>query len=574
MGCVVSNTQSNHKGQKITKESPGTNLYFDQTKSNNIIIEEVQATNIEHNKQSKYNAYYAYGRNCKSKILFTDDGNLIYSVAAMGIILDPSTNRQTIFGADLISNKKQHDNEIWCINLSKDRDKVITGQRGPNPKVFIWSSSTASFISKYEILGDSQGITVCTLSIDDKFLAFISKEDKDVLHLIDRTDGKLLWKKLIEQVLSIEWGSNKNFITCSNNDIMFWSTDNKESNTIKELKDPSICCVGSDGKGMYYGGGVYGSICLFMQCSFIRRINHIHNGKVTVILVRDEKVVSAGEDKKVVVRSKDAEITLYMFTYKSIPNTVDIMGDCLVVGDDKGEITLYQNTRETANWINNYKVKAFTIANNFLITINEENIIIIWDYYQCKAVIAAKLNALEDGEYNNICYNKKTEELAIGLSSGGVYIKDFKNIAGNKKILRDSNMSIESIKYSPSGSTLAVGGKDTILYIYAVPSYKLIKSFTVHSSPIVTLDWTSDDVYVCSLGEDGELIYWDIEKQEQDKEANTKTLQWNTNTCTLRASMKSSSINDVVKSKEGKLIAVSESVVKVLSSGVEEVSLR
>ena len=68
--------------------------------------------------------------------------------AALGVILDPSSNTQKFFGGgqvDLRSKKVSNDNEhhtddITALSISQDRAFAATGQRGSAPVAFLWDA--------------------------------------------------------------------------------------------------------------------------------------------------------------------------------------------------------------------------------------------------------------------------------------------------------------------------------------------------------------------------------------------------------------------------------------------------
>lgn len=72
----------------------------------------------------------------------------VYYAGCVGIILDPKENTQKFFGGGEVESEKNnmkndklnHNDDIECIAMTKDRKTAVTGQRGPNPTLFTWNA--------------------------------------------------------------------------------------------------------------------------------------------------------------------------------------------------------------------------------------------------------------------------------------------------------------------------------------------------------------------------------------------------------------------------------------------------
>jgi microtubule-associated protein-like 1/2 len=73
------------------------------------------------------------------------------------------------------------------------------------------------------------------------------------------------------------------------------------------------------------------------------------------------------------------------------------------------------------------------------------------------------------------------------------------------------------VKFSPDGTLLAVGCHDDCLYLFDVdpkkPDKQVIQQRAVlfgHESEVSSFDFNTDSTLLRSIGEAGELRYWDI----------------------------------------------------------------
>ena len=78
---------------------------------------------------------------------------------------------------------------------------------------------------------------------------------------------------------------------------------------------------------------------------------------------------------------------------------------------------------------------------------------------------------------------------------------------------------VMDLKYSPSGSHLAIALRDNNIYIYQISSesnlesdYKLMSVMKGHTSMVTNIDWSADSVFLQSTGGDAELLYWQVRR--------------------------------------------------------------
>lgn len=120
------------------------------------------------------------------------------------------------------------------------------------------------------------------------------------------------------------------------------------------------------------------------------------------------------------------------------------------------------------------------------------------------------------------------DELAIGMSNGELLIvgyhelkvlvkKTIKSHTGSTVdlhgggVLNGGASCISQLKYCPKGNFLAVGAKDTFVYIYDLyDNYKRLHVCEGHSSAVTQLTWSVDGDLLQSNASDGEVLHWSV----------------------------------------------------------------
>eukprot|EP00826_Nyctotherus_ovalis_P040247 TRINITY_DN3944_c0_g1_i25.p1 TRINITY_DN3944_c0_g1~~TRINITY_DN3944_c0_g1_i25.p1 ORF type:complete len:639 (-),score=140.57 TRINITY_DN3944_c0_g1_i25:288-2204(-) len=534
-----------------------------------------------------YAAHYVYGYNghfFRNNLFFTADKNIVYPVAAMGVILNPANNNQGFFGSCSIAYAdRQHDDDITCLSISKDRRKVASGQAGKKPKLFVWRADTGEYVGRY-LLADpnARGVAVCSFSHNAESIALIDFSMERVVHVVDER-GNLLWKKPVGMsvVAGIRWRSDNSFAVCGRGKVWFWNTETKEATEGVGLGTEVVTCIDFSSENECYAGSVLGTIYAFKGFSVSEKINEAHKGKINTLAVHNTDLVTGGEDMKVIVRNVNTLAVSYEIRCHTIPRGVDFSDLLVVVGDNRGGITLYKNKLEVAVWLGHHsgEVCGLDANDDIIVTTGEDNKVIVWDYHKCKAVAVGNIstkpgNSVEGEEYSDsqcsraVCINVKNEEVAIGANNGEVHIRDLCEISKDKKVLACGKQEIGCLRYSPNDNMLAVGTYDNTVYIYTVPEYNLKSKHKHHLSPVISIDWSVNEKYLRSLDENFGMVFWDMVSSNKDKNGlvNTKDIEWDTQSCKAGWSVQGiyppkapkSFIRGVDKSRDNELLATGD----------------
>ncbi len=535
---------------------------------------------------------YGYrGFDCKQNLFFTSEGNLVYHIAALGIIMDPVRNVQKFFGGrPRGKDASQHDDDIMCLAVSPDGKLAATGQMGAKPKLFVWSTATGEFVCKYILSGrGATGIKTCTFSPDGQCVALVDMSADHELHVIRADSGESLWDSPCPcgktEIYAVGWGPDNSIVTCGNKSVRFWNLETRDSRGGSGFGAQAIYAVSFDDRGKCYTGAQDGTIYVFKDAKVVQKLPNAHKGIITVVLWREGKLITAGQDQRVVVRDSDLSI-LGEVHADAVPRSADVKGDLLLVGNLRGTITLYEKFVYKNCWLghNEGEVWGLDVTEDKIITSGDDNKLMVWDYRKRKAVSTVTVNEIPGGKRPSnagtksklddnqcaraVCYNPKTQEIALAANSGEVSIRDLATPDNVKRKLRCGERWIETVRYSPDGQLLAVGTHDNSVFVFSVPGYKFKRRLAAHASSVICLDWTKDGKYMRSLGEDFDLIFWKVPElvQEEAGATVTRDMEWDTQTVKLGwhvrgiypAGVDKTHVNCAGKSHDGRLIVTGD----------------
>eukprot|EP01017_Pseudomicrothorax_dubius_P042573 TRINITY_DN6973_c0_g1_i5.p1 TRINITY_DN6973_c0_g1~~TRINITY_DN6973_c0_g1_i5.p1 ORF type:complete len:396 (-),score=106.64 TRINITY_DN6973_c0_g1_i5:60-1247(-) len=102
---------------------------------------------------------YVHGyrtKDCRNNLRYLRNGNIVYNAAALGIVMDVHTNTQRFFD--------KHADDVTAIDLHPDGEHVATGELGPKPTIYVWSTQTMQV--KFSLKGGIiKGIAALAFSV-------------------------------------------------------------------------------------------------------------------------------------------------------------------------------------------------------------------------------------------------------------------------------------------------------------------------------------------------------------------------------------------------------------------------
>jgi len=175
--------------------------------------------------------------------------------------------------------------------------------------------------------------------------------------------------------------------------------------------------------------------------------------------------------------------------------------------------------------------------------------------------------------------------VVVGVNTGRIHIFDAKsnpmvkrntinlNKYGQRKVTNQEDNWIQTMKFNPDGTVLAVGTHGMVIVLLdATDGYKFGQRLKAHKAPIAHLDWSVDGCFIQSVCIAYELLFHKInfENLKASKHCPSakvvKNVEWATQECTFgwpvqgifSSSEDSISVNICDKSPDGKLIVTGD----------------
>ncbi|KAI4583524.1 hypothetical protein MJG53_008737 [Ovis ammon polii x Ovis aries] len=117
-----------------------------------------QETQLTYRRQVIFITTYR-GYDCRSNLFYTQIGEIVYHVAAVGVIYNRQQNTQRFYLG--------HDDDILCLAVHPLKDYVATGQVGRDPSIHIWDTET---IKPLSILKGYHQYGVCAVDFSGALL--------------------------------------------------------------------------------------------------------------------------------------------------------------------------------------------------------------------------------------------------------------------------------------------------------------------------------------------------------------------------------------------------------------------
>lgn len=123
--------------------------------------------------------------------------------AALGVILDPTSNTQKFFGGGMVNNTAKnvandeacHTDDITAITISNDRRYAASGQVGSAPTVFVWNAVTGEKKQRIKLGKGARGVNAIAMSNDMKYVAFVDLHNDHNVYVYEVESGALVMKE-------------------------------------------------------------------------------------------------------------------------------------------------------------------------------------------------------------------------------------------------------------------------------------------------------------------------------------------------------------------------------------------
>ena len=466
---------------------------------------------------------YGYrGHQCRSNCHFNEEGNVVYFVAATGIVYSRQSQKQSFY--------LHHNDDILCLSMHPNKRLVASGETGKSPSVCIWDSTTMKTISVLKKEGTHThgvgsvsfspcGGRVLSVGIDPKSLVAIWEwENARQLCVVNGHTDRIFDSCFLPN-------SDASFVTVGVKHIKVW---NVMGNTLKSQRgifgekgalQTVLCCCRENETGRVLTGTMDGSIYAWNGNELEVALASIAPGPIYSIISHEEGYVAAGKFGYILMLNNDlesvVELSLGDFDEglaSSYIRSVSIAGGSeLLIATAQSEVVLINIEDESLTWITRAHAEGelwglgVHPTEPLAVTASDDKSFRIWNLETHETVSVGYLET----EARSCCFSPDGASVAVGMKTGQVQIFNVEDMSELVKI-SDRKQARHCCAYSPSGEFLAVGSNDNRVDIYAAgDDYSRVGVGTKASSFITQVDWSAASDFVAACDGAGERLVYD-----------------------------------------------------------------
>lgn len=459
-------------------------------------------------KGVKLNFVFGYrGYDCRNNLFYTQSGEIVYHVAAVGIVYKKETHSQRFYLG--------HDDDILCLTLHPIKDLVASGQVGRDAAIHIWDAEKLEAVS---ILKGQHERGVCALdfSADGKKLGSVGLDENHCIVIWDWRRGEKLatTRAHKDKIFELRWDSNHvdKLVTVGVRHLKFWTqaggglTGKRGTFGDKAKADTMLCITYPKTPGVCVSGGSTGFVYIWNNEN-LKGTVQAHQGPVFAIHALEKGYVSGGKDGTVCLW--DESMSRCLKSYKlnkaslapgqtkevlvhDLPpiRAVTLGQGKILVGTKNGEIceidksgpitSLVQGHCEGEIWGLCHHPSALISA-----TVSDDKTLRVWDLQKYLLIKSRKF--AKPGRC--VAFSTDGKAIAVGFNDGSFVVVNF-NTLEDIISFHHRKEEISDLKFSPGeGKYLAVASHDNFVDIYNVLSNNRVGICKGASSYITHLDW-------------------------------------------------------------------------------------
>ncbi|CAF3520544.1 unnamed protein product [Rotaria sp. Silwood1] len=495
---------------------------------------------------------YAFGYrgyDCRDNVFSLKNGEIVYHVAALGIVLNTELNQQRFYNC--------HTDDILCLTVSTDMKLVATGQIGRDPPIHVWDPvemQTSSILRGQH----DRGICAIGFSRNGKFLASVGLDDYYTIVIWNWKKGEKIASQRghNEKIFCLRWNPHEDdrFVTVGVKHIKFWTQagggmTSKQGvfgkTSGKQGKKDQMCVVFGKTADTCITGGGDGAIYIWTNTTLTRMVPDAHKAPLWAIAaVQDKGYITGGKDGKVILW--DPEFKKSIKTYELLRKHVvpDSRGQLteeptsvravtltrrIIIGTRGGEICEIEKDGRIRIPIQGHAAGELwglsTHPKKYeMCTASDDKTVRIWSLQERRMLRFRHFTKL----LRTCEYSQNGEQIAVGTKDGQLLILKEADLS-TIMTAEYRNREVSDIKFSPKGSYLAVGTHDNFVDIYNVETQKRVGICKGHSSYISHIDWDSQGKLIMTNSGAKEQLFYEAPRGTRItsiKKADIENMNW------------------------------------------------
>ena len=465
------------------------------------------------------------GYDARNNIHFTAQKEIVYHVAALGILYNSENHTQRFYN--------KHTDDILCLALHPMKDYAATGQVGRDPAIHVWDITKTTTIS---ILKGQHQRGVCSVDFisDGKLLASVGLDDNHTIVIWGWRKGEKLSsvRGNKSRIFSLKWktGSNESLVSVGVRHISFWTMKGASLTSKRGIFGKSgkactmLCCSFSKTGDLTFSGGENGLVYIW-DGPRLKSTVEAHKGAIHAICALDRGYVTGGKDGTVCLWDDTFEALLKQYSLASFKteNPMLMMNPVqavrgialgqgkIIVGTRKGNIFEIEKSGHVELLVGGHaEGEVWGLGphptEQVFATVSDDKTLKVWDAAE-KLLVLNKSLAVEA---RSVCFSNSGDLLAVGYKTGSVEImktEDYTLVSSFKH--RKENIS--DLAFSPNQDKfLAVASNDNFVDIYSVPDFKRVCVCKGASSYITHVDWDRSGSLLMTNSGAKEVLFYEI----------------------------------------------------------------
>ena len=457
------------------------------------------------------------GYDCRNNLFFTNEGQIVYHVAAVGILMDLESRTQQHYTG--------HTDDILCLAMHPSGSIVATGQIGRVPVIHVWDTTTRKTLSILKN-GHERGVCAVDFSRDGRRLASVGVDNEHCIAVWDWSKGTLLAtaRGHKDKVFVIGWSLSQpdSLVTGGVRHIKFWKIagsgfTSKRGIFGKKGKSDSMLCIAFTEDGDTLSGACNGQAYRWRGNTLISTVK-CHTGPLYSIFAISNLYLTGGKDGSIAMW--DSAFEACIKRYDINPSTVaaqspplsrevpairavaakhneagSVEVGTIIAGTTSGDIfevniegivTVHsQGHGEGEVW----GLAAHPTSNVF-VSGGDDGTIRIWDTTTHQMLNFHKTGTKDKKQgIRAIAISPTGKVIACGTKDGRVMVYQHGLQITELMTWNHRKEEISDLKFSPDGKYLAVGSHDQVVDIYDVNAKKRVGVCKGASSYITHVDW-------------------------------------------------------------------------------------